>query len=242
MMRPDEGRVANNGTFVLNDHKRASALSGAFCAFDANGRKIIRRDFKANIFNSDLSRNGRFAACQTCNSPDANDSSILAIFDLIAAKEIASWTPLSGWPQFYEFFEDEERIGLGYRGLGVFRYSLQGDFVDRSAWYAACLTKGDYATTLLVAQRIMEDERGSISPELYSMLVACIDRVLPELSKADNGWHALAWRLRGMCLEASGALEAALSCYEKALKLNPKVGIKRRAAQLGKALARGSSS
>jgi tetratricopeptide (TPR) repeat protein len=40
-----------------------------------------------------------------------------------------------------------------------------------------------------------------------------------------------AWgqKLRGMCLEAQNDQARALSCYEKALALDPKIGLKRRA-------------
>lgn len=44
--------------------------------------------------------------------------------------------------------------------------------------------------------------------------------------------------MRGMCLEASGMPRDALACYDKALVLNPKIGVKRRADQIRKNLAR----
>jgi len=43
-------------------------------------------------------------------------------------------------------------------------------------------------------------------------------------------------KLRGVCIDAQGNLQEALDCYQKALTLDPKVGVKRRAEQIRKRL------
>jgi hypothetical protein len=111
-----------------------------------------------------------------------------------------------------------------------------GDFIDRNLWQDACLVKGKYGTVILMADWLIKDAESKITPELSSKLISCIDRVAPELTKADGKWQALALKLRGICLESRGAGQAALSCYDKALALDRKIGIKRRADQLRKAL------
>jgi hypothetical protein len=49
--------------------------------------------------------------------------------------------------------------------------------------------------------------------------------------------RAWAYKLRGLCLETQDEMAIALRFYEKALTLDPKIGVKRRAEQLRKALA-----
>ncbi len=240
LAHPIDGAVANNGNFIIIDAKQTAELSGSLHAFDAHGRRIFVRTFKANIFNCGISPDGRFAACQTCNSDDENDSGILAIFDLFGARELSTWTAESGWPTEYAFSPDGGTIGLGYRDLGTFRYSLSGDFIDREKWQDACLTKGDYGTAILMAEALAKNVGSKMSPELSSRIIACIQRITPQLAKADRQWQALALKVHGACLEASGMPQDALTCYDKALALYPKIGVKRRADQLRKNLARAS--
>ena len=236
MIRPQWGQVANNGTFVLGDSKLDSALSGALFAFDVNGGALIRRDFKANIFNIGLSTDGHLAACQTCNSDSEKDSSILAVFDLIGKREIANWVPESGWANSYNFPADGTTICLEYRELGGFQYSLDGNFIDQSGWKDACLTKGGYGTALLMAEGLIKDAGPTIPYELAAKILASIERIEPQLVSADRGWQAIQFKTHGICLEVCGSQQEALNCYDKALALNPKIGVKRRADKLRKLL------
>jgi hypothetical protein len=96
--RPNDGKVSDAGTFILNDwHFFSSELSGTFCAFRPDGAPIVRQRFEANLYNNGLSRDGRYACCQTCNSGSETDSSVLTIFDLSAEKEVSRFMPESGW-------------------------------------------------------------------------------------------------------------------------------------------------
>src|SRR5882724_8459964 len=113
MERPNDGKVADNGVFILNDWQFTDALSGVFSAFRTSGKMIISRRFNANLYNSGLSVDGSLAVCQACNSPGQSDSSLLVLFDLVQGREIGSWVPESGWGQFYEFPEHTQTIRLG---------------------------------------------------------------------------------------------------------------------------------
>jgi tetratricopeptide (TPR) repeat protein len=238
LARPDHGAVANNGSFVLCSQELQNALNGQIYAFAKNGERILRRAFGANIFNCGLSSDGRHAACQTCNSSNSSDGASLTLFDLFERKEVAQWIAESGWPDFYEFPEGSNRVGLGYRALGVFYYSLGGDFIDRPHWETVCLQKGTYDRTLLMIQHLLDGSPEDISAERYSLFISSLDRVTPELTCADSGWRALALKLRGLCLEGCGKLREALHCYDEALALDEKIGAKRRANNLRKILSR----
>ena len=241
MQRPNDGRVADTGTFILSDWGFGEGLKGRFCAFDSTGRAIVSRKVSANIFNSGLAPDGSLAACQTCNSPGSPDDSCLMIFDLTRAVEVGKWTPESGWADFYGFPGDST-ILLGYRNLGAFRYSLTGTFLDRDAWRDAQLDKGQYGATLAMADHLIKEAKGKPSAEFAARLIKAVDRALTEVPSADRRTQALAMKLRGICLESQGVPREALACYENALTLDPKVGVKRRADQLSKSLQAGRST
>ena len=65
------------------------------------------------------------------------------MFDLTRAAEVGKWVPESGWADFYEFSQDGT-IRLGYRGMGTFRYTWAGEFLDRDVWQEAQLANGGY--------------------------------------------------------------------------------------------------
>lgn len=232
MRRPNDGKVANNGTFVLNDWEFTSDLSGTFWAFRADGRKIVSRHFSANLFNNGLSSDGRFAACQTANS-DTEDGSLLTLFDLADGIEIAAWRPESGWASSYSFSGDDETVRLGYRDLGSFRYAFDGRFLDREKWVDASLAKG----SLVMVDALLKEKGEHLPPELADEMIKSIERVLSATAASDFRTRAWGLKLRGLCLEATGSLAAALDSFESAIALDPKSGVKRRIDKLKKSIA-----
>src|SRR3546814_4600282 len=86
MERPNDGKVADDGTFILNDWGSRDALAGTFMAFARDGRPILKRDYAANRLNNGLSPDGGLAVCQTANAPGSPDSSLLTVFDLTEAR------------------------------------------------------------------------------------------------------------------------------------------------------------
>jgi len=61
MARPNDGKVADNGTFIFNDWGFGDGLKGTFRAFDSLGQNLIVRRFRANLLNNGISFDGRFA-------------------------------------------------------------------------------------------------------------------------------------------------------------------------------------
>ena len=92
MPRPNDGKVADDGLFILNDWGAIESLNGTFWAFNPDGTKRFSRSFKANLFKYGLSTDGRFAACQTANAPH-DDGGSLFIFELIAGSRSPPWKP-----------------------------------------------------------------------------------------------------------------------------------------------------
>jgi hypothetical protein len=111
MPRPNDGRVTNNGTFILNDWGAAQILAGTFAAFAPDGTVIFERPFQANLYNNGLSEDGRLAACQTANAPHY-DGGCLFVFDLETRRQIGAFTPESGWAKGFTFSPDGSRLAM----------------------------------------------------------------------------------------------------------------------------------
>lgn len=227
MERPNDGKVADNGTFILNDWGSRNALVGTFLAFAGDGRQILKRDYAANLLNNGLSPDGGLAVCQTANAPDSPDSSILTIFDLTEGYERAVWRAESGWASGYAFPRDNtvrmlrgDRISLDY--------SLDGEFLDRKIWLKDEVARG----TLHVIRVALADGAARSSLLLDDLRQG----VLAALASEDRRFDADAWRLMGEIEEDAGNVGAALAAYDKALAINRKIGVAKHASALRKAL------
>jgi hypothetical protein len=86
MPRPNDGKVEDNGVFILSDWGSIETLNGTFAAFCPDGTPILSRKLKANLFNNGLSPDGRWAVCQTANAP-SDDSGRLFVFDLALGRK-----------------------------------------------------------------------------------------------------------------------------------------------------------
>lgn len=229
MERPQDGKVADGGNFILNDWGDSDALSGTFRAFRSDGSVILARSYSANLLNNGLSDDGRLAVCQTANAPGSPDSSVLSVFDLAAGAEIATWTAESGWASAYEFPAGGDRIRMVRRDRVSLDYSLEGEFLDRRLWLRDEVERG---TLHVIRKALAEGEKATgVSRDA---LRAGVGRAL---TGEDQRFAADAWRLLGEIEEADGEPAAALAAYDRALGANPRIGVARRAAALRKSLA-----
>lgn len=231
MERPNDGKVADSGTFILNDWRFTSVLAGTFYAFRADGTEIIARPFAANLYNNGLAPDGRLAACQTANAPSP-DGSRLTIFDLEYGIETGGCVPESGWGNSYEF-PSGDRVRLVHRDLGAFDYALDGTFIDRDGWIDASLRKG----VPHLIQNMLREAGENPPPTLLGRLLKATDIALYNPDYKDGRWQASILKTRGTCLDRLGRTQEALDTYDRALKLDPKIGLKKRAEALRKQLA-----
>jgi hypothetical protein len=225
--RPNDGQVADNGSFVINDWLFGDGLKGVFRAYRADGTLLVKRSFTANLLNNGIADDGSMAVCQTCNAPGP-DGSVLAIFDLESGREVADWVPESGWAGSYAFPE-AGIIRLRYHDGQAYDYAIDGQFLDRDRW--------------LDAQ--------ARSDNVHVLHNRCADRPSPDDERQDHRIRQcdprrpgvrprrapLALKVRGLCQEALGNLASALSDYEEAIALDPKIGLKRKVAEIRKRLA-----
>jgi hypothetical protein len=231
LARPNDGKVANNGVFILNDWGSIETLSGTFRAYRPDGRPILKRRFKANLYNNGLSQDGRLAVCQTANSSDENDSARLTIFDLDKGVELACFAPPSGWASGYSFPADGQTIELHYPRGGQYAYGLNGDFIDRQKWIDDGLRAGD----IYLIESLFAESGRKPTEEMTHRLLEAIKFGLTAKQNADRKTQARLMRVAGECFDSQGAATLALTWYDRALALDPKIGVKRRAIALRKA-------
>jgi hypothetical protein len=223
MPRPNNGSVADNGTFCLEDWHFGSTLSATFHVFSAQGTPIITKELSANILDSGISRSGRLAFCTTANSP-TEDTHKLFLFDLKEGRQLFAVTPARACERF-EFDESAQQLVAKVAGGGEYRYGTDGDLVDEGAGDVALLGSTSYSEVILTAESMLKGKPGFA--ELESILAALIRA--RGLGAGDNpAWKPTALKVQGLAHEALGQAREAIGCYKEALRLNPKIGVKRR--------------
>ena len=229
--RPQDAKVGNDGTFVLNDWRFGSGLNGTFLAYRNDGTLILKRDFAANLLNNGIADDGGMAACQTANAPHSPDSSVLAVFDLRAGREIAAWVPESGWADTYSFAGSNATMRLHYRDGTSFAFTLDGQFVERDAW----IRSRTHSANIYVLANLLREADDPIPAELAQSILTGAQAAMAE-PDFDERQRAMALKVCGLCHEALGNKSEALASFEEAVQLDPKIGLKRRATQLRREL------
>ncbi|OSN67623.1 hypothetical protein BV349_01617 [Pseudomonas syringae pv. actinidiae] len=231
MPRPNNGAVADNGSFCLEDWHFGSTLSGTFHVFTSQGLPIITKVLTANILQSGISHNGLLAYCLTANSP-TEDGRKLALYDLKEGVELFAVTPQRAFERI-GFDEKWMQLVVKVSGGGEYRYGADGALVDEDAADAALLSSTNYTDVILTAEAMLKVGRST--SELERILTAMIGS--RALGADDNpAWKPTALKVQGLAHESLGQAREAIGCYEEALRLNPKIGVKRKLEALVKRL------
>jgi tetratricopeptide (TPR) repeat protein len=225
MQRPNNGSVADNGSFSLEDWHFGSTLSGTFSVFDSTGIPIVTKELTANILDSGVSRNGKLAFCATANSKTEHSYKIF-LFDLESGEELFAVTPRTGGIESYGFDEDRKLLIADVKGVGKFRYDRNGNFVDAENLDKANLGSSDYSRIIRAAEKLLGESNVSEDRTLEALEAVIRARSLG--ADANPAWKPNALKVQGLAHETLGQLREAIQIYEQALALNPKIGVKRR--------------
>lgn len=227
LQRPNDGRVADDGTFAISDWLFGTSLQGAFWAFSATGQPLLYRLTDANLDKIAISSDGSFALCTLLESSGA-DASSLILFDLRNCTEIIRFTPGLGRADGY-FIDAVRRIVIVTRdGEVSLEYDFEGNPVNPRILKEQQLRDSNgYQLRDLVARRL---EGAPLSAEEG---VECIELLHAALGKEISTWtQGQVWSMIARLHEDSGALSEAASAYERALELAPKLPVRRRLKQI----------
>jgi hypothetical protein len=234
--RPNSCHVADNGTFSIEDWGFDSDLSGVFYVMSPSGEQLIRRELKANIFNSAISCNGKYAVCQTANSTSEEDGGKMIGFDIEARKQLFSVEPEAGWADCYDLVEETAEFCVKIRDVGIFYYDATGVFQDGQEFTMAKLNSNRFDLMLITAEALLkEPSPHGVDP---SVILSSVARARTIGADKDQHWKALALKLQGACHELLGNEGDALLAYDEALLVNPKIGVKRKADALRKKIGK----
>ena len=158
----------------------------------------------------------------------------LVAFDLTKKVELFSVHPTTGWADSYDFFEDDTHFAVVIDKIGKFRYDAQGNFIDSAKYDSAKLNCKKFEIILFAAEEILKEPR--IDHKRVQTALEAVLRARSLGADNDKSWKALALKIQGTAHELMGNSKDALGFFEEALKINPKIGVKRKAGALRKKL------
>ena len=229
LQRPQDGKVADDGTVLISDWLFGDGLDGVLAGFSSEGQQLLHHVLAANINDHALSPDGRMAICRTLNSPGSSDSCKLILFDVHAGRELARWDPEPVSVAGYEFDTDADLVHVVTEDGDRAAYDFTGRLVNATEWQRARIGRGDLNVIKPAIELAGPDAAsGDIAAILQGLAVAC---------STDADWlRARAFRAKGELLEKLDRDAEALEAYDSALLLDPQVGVFRRSEKLRRAV------
>jgi hypothetical protein len=222
LYRPNDGVVSNNGCIAICDYLSwDSNLGGMFYIFDEKGNEIFTKKTTANLGKCFISYDSRYAIFETYGSP-TDDSNKIFVINVFERRIISKFDrPFS----FVEAIIDslKERIKLISNSRFIFEIDLLGNQINIEEYKKSIHDKGD----LLEKIRCLEEYEAN-------KLLANTDYInyLLESLKDENvlysyGKDRLLRRI-GEYYEFHGDIDNTIKYWKEAIKLNPKIGVKKK--------------
>lgn len=228
--RPNDGKVADDGTVAISDWLFDDGLSGVFYVFAPDGSVRMRQTVSANLNSTGIAPDGSLACVQACVA-ESDDGGKLSIFEVSAGRRIAHFVPTSGWAKQYRFEPATNRIWLQYPDSSQFAYSLSGEFLDEPRWRKHVLGTGDYFDVMHELRRLIDGKELPWPAEVAGQVLPAAARAAG-ICTASPAEVAKAWKYAGMAAQSLGQNDLAREHYERAMKLSPRAGVKKLLAKL----------
>ena len=226
--RPNDGHVADPGTFVIADWLFTEELRGRLYVFAADGSELMRRDYQANIAATFIDPTGRYAAAQMASNPqDDPDDERFVCFDLADRSELWSKPLEVGRADNAEFEIAAGVLRVATKMFGRVPYGLTDGSVDTTLLRNSVLESG---TGFEIIGLVEDESARGVDPQRREVLVGACLRASSRLGPYPS--HAArALRIAGELLEATDP-QRTLEYWERALALDAKVGLAKRVKQL----------
>lgn len=240
MQRPNDGKVANNGTFVINDwlfNRTENNLRGDFYAINSQGEILIRKRYQANLYSCGISPDGKFAVCQTAYSPH-KDGGTLTLFDLTSRKALWQIEPYE-WGNNYKFDVENNVVYVIGRNEEGWRYALNsGEFLDEERATQKWRQEANGFELYHTVQHKRKTLHRPPTDEEFGEFVSMLEDALERGMHTYPNWKAKVHRALGELWEQRNEDHKALEHYELALSLDSRIGVKRKIGALRKKLGK----
>ncbi|MCB9743920.1 MAG: tetratricopeptide repeat protein [Alphaproteobacteria bacterium] len=237
VLRPHNPWVSNAGMVSVEDWKGwGGELAGEVIVFHPSGERAWARQFKANVGDTGMSANGELMFYSTCSSDFESHSGKTWLVHLSTGE------PLWERQGFGNLRFQGDDLLIGIQGAHPHPdnefFALNADGTAPDAFERAreaYRERVNRTRPWWVLSKVEGALKGGVSAEELSDLLPLIDEMV-DANDLEDGKLARVWRFRGEIAERQGRERDAYECWTEALRLDSKVGVKRKHAALAKRL------
>lgn len=229
--RPHDCHVSNNGIVVCCDWIGfdLSVQEGAFWVIDNTGKVLVSKNVSANVGNCAVSNDGKIGLFETFNSK-TDDSDRIFLIDIETGHELLKF------PRPYSFVEaiidsQTKRIRLIDNRKFVYEIDFNGTCVNEVEYEEQVISRGSVYDKLTYYYN--KPSKMKFADNRY---ITILKQSLTDKDASYSFGQDKLYRLIGEYYEANGDMVQAVKNWEMAVKINPKVGIKRKLDLLRKSL------
>lgn len=226
--RPHDCCVTDHGVLICSDWKNANELTGEFMIFDSNGTKIFSRHTTANLGNSAISEDSKIAIFNTLAS-DTEDSGKMFIVDVQKREIVESFS--NPYTVFFKAKIDtgNQRILIIDKREFGYEINYKGEQTNKHEYEEEVMSKGSTYDKLFIYDGRPE-ELNFNDASYVQLLIQALDEKDVQIS---YGLANINRRI-GEYYEANKDLLKAIEYYQKAIEVNPKIGVKKRLEKIKK--------
>lgn len=231
-IRPFETAISNDGFIVVNDGLSQGGdgtLQGKFYIVLPNGEILFEEKFSANLGICGITENQHFAWCETYNSNISEDSSKFYVYLVKEQKKLFKVDIISH--HIESVISSESSLTIFTKDCGKCIYDLSGNLLNQrevDIFVEKRLIESDSPWDLqrLIEIKIDKREISAMSENEFAYIYQLSVIASNKMKEYPNPNAQLERRIGEMLLARNRNKEA-IQHFQKALALNPKVGIKK---------------
>jgi hypothetical protein len=226
--RPYAGEVSDTGVAVVADWGLGSGLKSTLLVYSPEGTTLIEMRVEANLNSCAITADGKYAAFTTCYAEIEDVSAKLFLFDVANMREMfRADFPLS---RVCSMFAQDDAVVIQAEARR-YRFQLDGTLTNaleiQIADFEAAMSEDNFDQ----AAAILKSRGNSSNEPEWEAFIRSGYRVILACSKASDVW-AKCHKALGEISLASDDPTGAITHFEEALRLNPRIGLKKKLADL----------
>ncbi len=222
--QPNDCHTSNNGVTICCDWTNSGQLAGKFLVFDVDGNQVYSKKVSANLGVSAISKDGDYAIFETHYS-ETSDSNKVFVLDIQQQKIIGKFDRPLAFTKA-EVIEDKKTISLINRNGIAYKVDFEGTQVNFEEYKSHLFKRGSLTERIYFFESNMPCQLEEV--RLY---IEVLNKALADQDAAYVFGEDKLYRKLGEQYEAIGEIDKVILYWEKALKLNSKVGVKRKFEQ-----------
>jgi hypothetical protein len=219
--RPNDCKVSNEGIVICCDWNSYDGLDGRFLIFDTTGKQLFSKKTNANLGTCAISDDSKIAIFETHNAQN-NDGNKVFIVDVELKKLIQTFericvidtTIIDTANKIIKFIDN--------RGF-VFETDFEGKQTNVSEYENQVMTMGSVSDRLWLLENNPDEIKFKNDSYLELLNKALLDKEASYSFGQDKIYRKI-----GEFYESTGNTIKTIENWDKAIQINPKIGIKRK--------------